>query len=53
MIDSLKVFLMFSENELQSFQVPVSLNIWYIPRIFENVKQIGRTRKTYVMTDFL
>ena len=34
------------------FQVAVSLNIWCIPLIFENVGQIGRTGKTYMMTDF-
>ena len=31
----------------------VSLKIWCIPPIFEYVLQIGRTSKTYVVTDFL
>ena len=34
------------------FQVAVSLNIWCIPLISENVGQIGCTGKTYMMTDF-
>ena len=29
-----------------------SLNIWYIPLIFDNVWQIGRTTETYLLTDF-
>ena len=56
MIDILKAFLMFCDILARSrawqFQVVVSLNIWCIPLIFENVGQIGRTGKTYMMTDF-
>ena len=56
MIDILKAFLMFCDILARSrawqFQVAVSLNIWCIPLIFENVGQIGRTSKTYMMTDF-
>ena len=32
--------------------MPASLNIWYIPLIFDNVWQIGRTGKNYLLTDF-
>ena len=57
MIDILKAFLMFCDILARSrawqFQVVVSLNIWCIPLIFENIRQIGRTGKTYMMTDFL
>ena len=56
MIDILKAFLMFCDILARSrawqFQVAVSLNIWCIPLFFENVRQIGRTSKTYMMTDF-
>ena len=45
MIDILKAFLMFCDILARSrawqFQVAVSLNIWCIPLIFENVGQIG------------
>ena len=44
MIDILKAFLMFCDILARSrawqFQVVVSLNIWCIPLIFENVGQI-------------
>ena len=56
MIDILKAFLMFCDILARSrawqFQVAVSLNIWCIPLIFENVGQTGRTSKTDMMTDF-
>ena len=56
MIDILKAFLIFcgilARSRAWQFQVAVSLNIWCIPLIFENVGQIGRTSKTYMMTDF-
>ena len=45
MIDILKAFLMFCDILARSrawqFKVVVSLNIWCIPLIFENVGQIG------------
>ena len=32
--------------------MPASFNIWYIALIYDKVWQIGRTSKTYLLTDF-